>query len=197
MMAGEDDSGRRRWTRDEYYRMGDMGAFDDVRVELLAGIIWEVPPPTPPRATVICMAAASLKAVVGDAFSLRQRGPLVLTDDSEPEPDLLVVPGSWRDYTEHHPTAADACLVIEVSDMNLAKNRGIKTSLYARANIAEYWIVNLLDRQLEVYRDPGPLPEGPGYKFRQVLFDGDTVTPLFAPESTLSVADLFPPLAAQ
>ena len=109
---------------------------------------------------------------------------------SEPEPDLLAVSGSWQDYTEYHPIASDACLVIEASDVALAKDRGLKAGLYAASNIADYWIINLVDRQLEVYRDPAALPIGIGYKLRQVLVPGDSVSPLFAPDSILAVADL-------
>ena len=185
--------GRRRWTREEYYRMDDMGLFGDVRVELLDGDIWNVPPPTPPRMTVMQGASDWLRAACGDAFSIRQRGPLVLGDNSEPEPDVVVVPGSWRDYADHHPTAAEVRLLVEVSDKAIAKNRGTKARLYAAAGIADYWIINLFYRQLEIHRDPAVLTfDGAVYRTRKILLAGETVTPLFAPEALITVAELFP-----
>jgi Uma2 family endonuclease len=196
-MAGERGDERRRWTREEYYRLGDLEIFGDVRVELLDGFIWEVPPLTPPHAIVILMAPDWSGSACRGAYSVRQHGPLVLTDYSEPEPDILVVSGSWRDYMAHHPTAAEACLLVEVADTNLAKNRDVKAELYAASGIIDYWIINLVDRQLEVYRDPAALPNSNLYKSRQVLAAGDVVTPLFAPDSSIAVADLLPPFLVQ
>lgn len=188
-------NGRRRWTRVEYGHMGDMGLFDGVRVELLNGDVWNVPPQTPPHYTAVRLASVLLKAALGGSHTVRPQGPIVLSDDSEPEPDVVVVPGTARDYADHHPTPGEVRLLVEVSDATLAMDRGSKRGAYAREGIAEYWIINLVDRQLEVHRDPASLPTDPGYKTRQVLVEGDTVTPLFASGSAIAVADLLPPIA--
>ena len=188
----ERSGGRRRWTRAEYHRLGDLGLLDDARTELLAGDIWNVPPLTPLCYTTIAMTADLLRKVCGSTHSTRQRGPVVLSDDTEPEPSVVVVPGSGRDYEDHHPTAAEVSLLVEVSDVSLDKDRELKSALYAAAGVRHYWIVNLVDRQLEVYRDPALLAGGYGFKSEEVLVEGDTVTPLFMPDAALAVRDLLP-----
>lgn len=117
---------------------------------------------------------------------------MTLDDGTEPEPDVLIVPGSRLDYEDHHPTPLEVLLLVEVSDSTLTKDRGKKAEDYARADIADYWIVNLVDRQLEMLRDPGPLPGGHGYKLRRVLLEGEAIAPLLAPDSAVAVADLLP-----
>ncbi len=84
-------------------------------------------------------------------------------------------------------------ILVEVSDATLRKDRGEKLRTYARAGIADYWIVNLVNRRLEVYRDPAPIDDSYGYKSVMTLFDGDMIAPLSAPNGTVAVADLFPP----
>lgn len=184
----------RRWTTAEYYRMGELGLFDDERVELLDGEIWTLPPQKTPHFAAIRRAVDALEAAFGEGFDFRQQVAMTLEDGTEPEPDVLVVPGRWQDYEDHHPTPSEARLLVEVSDATLRKDRGEKVRTYARAGIADYWIVNLVNRRLEVYRDPAPMNGGYGYKTVQTLFDGDAIAPLFAPNGTVAVVDLFPPL---
>jgi Uma2 family endonuclease len=182
----------RRWTRAEYYRLGEAGFFEDERVELLDGEIWTLPPQKTPHFSAIEAAADLLGEAFGAGHAVRRQGPMTLDDGTEPEPDVLIVPGSRLNYEDHHPTPPEVRLLVEVSDSTLAKDRGKKAEDYARAGIADYWIVNLVGRQLEIYRDPGLLPDGPGYKSRQVLLEGDTVTPLSAPGGVIAVAGLLP-----
>lgn len=109
-------------------------------------------------------------------YFLRIQLLLALDDFSEPGPGIAVVAGSARDYRDAHP--ATAALVIEVTDATLDYDRYTKAPLYARAGIPEYWIINLADRQLEVYRNPGPLAEAPGgfgYRLRLVASPGEEV----------------------
>jgi Uma2 family endonuclease len=113
-------------------------------------------------------------------------------DVSEPEPDLAVLPGSARDFDEAHP--ATALLVVEVAESSVSFDRRRKSGLYARARIQEYWIVNLVRRRLEVYRDPAPDPQAQlGWRYRTVrsLVPGDEVVPLGA-EAPVAVSDLMP-----
>ena len=184
----------RRWTTAEYYRMGELGLFDDERVELLDGEIWTLPAQKTPHFSAVEAAAEALLSAFGSGFTARRHGPMTLEDGTEPEPDVLIVPGSWRDYTQVHPTPSEVRLLVEVSDATLRKDRSKKLNDYARAGITDYWIVNLVNRQLEVYRDPAPMNGGYGYKIVQTLFDGDSITPLFALNGMVAVADLFPPL---
>lgn len=187
------DFGRpRRWTREEYYRLGEAGFFGDERVELLDGEIWTLPPQKTPHFSAVEAAADLLGEAFGTGHTVRRQGPMTLDDGTEPEPDVLIVPGSRLDYEDHHPAPPEVCLLVEVSDSTLTKDRGKKAEDYARAGIAEYWIVNLVGHQLEVYRDPGLLPDGYGYKSRQVFLAGDTATPLFAPSNGVAVTDLLP-----
>src|SRR5205807_2759297 len=112
---------------------------------------------------------------------------------TEPEPDVSVVSGSSADYVQAHPTTA--VLIVEVSDSTLRYDRGRKASLYARAGIADYWIVNLVDRRIEVYRDPVPDPTqhyGYRYSSQSVIVPPGTVTPLALPQAAIPAADLLP-----
>lgn len=185
----------RFWTTAEYYRLGELGVFDDERVELLDGEIWTLPPQGTPHFSAVEAAAEMCLDAFGDGFTVRRHGPITLEDGTEPEPDVVIVPGSRRDYAGHHPVPTEIRLLIEVSDATLRKDRSTKRDDYAQAGIADYWIINLVNRQLEVYRDPAPTPNGHAYKTLLTLFDGDTLAPLSAPHAPISAGDLFPPLA--
>ena len=186
----------RRWTTAEYYRMGELGLFDDERVELLDGEIWTLPSQKTPHFYSTDVAGDILLEAFGSGFIVRRHGPITLEDGTEPEPDVVIVPGSKRDYIPSHPIPSQIRIVVEVSDATLRKDRNKKRDDYARAGIADYWIINLVHRQLEIYRDPAPISGGHAYKTVQTLFDGDTIAPLLAPNAAIAVGDLFPPLAA-
>src|SRR5205085_11511702 len=122
------------------------------------------------------------------------QSPLNLDKYDDPEPEVAVVVGSERDYVGSD-NRADALLVIEVSDTTLAFDRGRKARRYARAGIADYWIVNLPDRRLEVYRNP--MPDGAAlfgwrYGSAQALGPGERISPLALPGAAVTVADLLP-----
>jgi Uma2 family endonuclease len=184
----------RRWTRDEYYKMAEAGVFaPGERVELIEGEIIAMTPQKSRHTAAIGLAQDALRVAFGSGFHVRSQGPLALDAHSEPEPDIAVVRGTPRDYVEDHPKAG--VLVAEISDTTLAFDRGRKAAVYARAGIPEYWIVNLVDRVLEVHRDPGPLPHAPAeYGYRSILRLGPTETanPLHAPAATIRIADLLP-----
>ena len=181
----------RLWTRDEYYRLGELGFFDGQRVELIAGEIFVMSPQHHRHFECIDRIADVLKVVFGASCWVRLQGPIHIMN-SDPEPDVSVVKGNRKDYTEH-PTMA--LLAVEASSSSLDRDHVQKTSLYASAGILDYWIVNLIDRQLEVFREPvrdAALPFGWNYASRTVLHAGDTVSPLAAPQSSIPVADLLP-----
>ena len=124
---------------------------------------------------------------------MRIQAPVSLDDESEPEPDVSVVPGSARDYSREHP--ARPVLVVEVAESSLALDRAHKSSLYARARLDDYWIVNLVDRVLEVCRRPvadAAAPFGWRYESTQALSADSFVTPLVAPGAQIAVRDLLP-----
>ena len=187
----------RRWTTAEYYALSDAGFFDDERVELLDGELWKLPAQKTPHFAAVERASEVLLPAFGANITVRKHGPMTLEDGTEPEPDVLVVPGRWQDYEDHHPTPPEVRLLVEVSDVTLWKDRKQKQNVYARAGIADYWIVNLVNRLLEVYRDPALIADSYSYKTVQVLLDGDSIAPLSAPNSLVAVADLFPPLTTE
>jgi len=183
----------RRWTRIEYDRLietGFLGPGD--KVELLGGQLCVSEPQNNPHATAISLGLEALRQALAPGWHVRVQLPIALDDESEPEPDLAVVSGGPRDYADHPSRPA---LLVEVSDASLALDRGHKGSLYARARLPEYWIVNLVDRVLEVGREPGLEAGAPyGWAYRVVLTLGpdERVTPLAAPTARIPVADLLP-----
>lgn len=119
--------------------------------------------------------------------------PIALEADSEPEPDLSVVAGDPRASSRSHP--ADPALLVEVAETSLTFDREHKGSLYARARVMDYWIVNLVDRELEVYRHPVAAPRasfGWQYGQRQALTANGITSALAKPSAAISVADLMP-----
>jgi Uma2 family endonuclease len=184
----------RRWTREEYYKLGEMGFFDDGRVELLDGRIWTLPPQKTPHFTALRRTTEALEELFGAGHEVRPQGPFALANGSEPEPDILVVPGTVDDYAEHHPIVSDIVLLVEISDSTLSKDRGPKRIDYARAGVKEYWIVNLVNQRLEVSRQPSP--EGL-YADIATYLPGESVAPLNAPDKSVAVADLLPPTKEQ
>ncbi len=184
----------RRWTRAEYEQLIEHGLFrPDERLELIDGEILTVAPPSPLHVTGIGIVQEALRAAWGPGAHVRTQAPIALDPMSEPEPDVSVVSGSVRDYRDAHP--ALPLLVVEVSHTSLAFDQGRKGSLYARARIPEYWIVNVGFRQLEVYRDPAESESARyGWAYGAVLRLGaaEKASPLAAPQARIAVADLLP-----
>jgi Uma2 family endonuclease len=181
------------WTRQEYYKMSQAGLFEQKRVELIEGQVIEMSPMSSLHATAVALVGKVLDQTFGNAYHIRNQTPLHAGERSEPEPDIAVVTGSIRDYAHHHPTTA--VLVVEVSDRSLNFDRVEKASLYAKVGISDYWIVNLFDRQLEVYRQPIADSSAVfGFRYADVtrLSSGDLVAPLAVPQSHISVGDLLP-----
>ncbi len=131
--------------------------------------------------------------IFGAGWVVRETKPLDTGRRSLLEPDFYVVAGSIRDYMMVHPTTA--ALVVEISDSTLRKDRTIKAHLYAQAKLPDYWIVNLVDRQLEVHRNPGPDPSRKGrFRYADVTIvpESGRISPLAAPQAEIAVADLLP-----
>ena len=183
-----------RWKRIEYDRLIESGFFPSGDpVELLGGQLIVAEPQGSRHFAAIRAAEEALRTAFGAGWEVRGQGPLALDDESEPEPDLAVVPGSFRDYQTRHPSRP--ALVVEVSETSLALDRDHKGSLYARAGVADYWIVNLPERVVEVYRDPESDVAAPfGWRYRSVavLGRGASVSPLALPAARVRLADLLP-----
>jgi len=181
-----------RFSTDQFYQLGELGFFDDHRVELIRGTIYEMTI-NPGHATAMELTAAILGVIFGRGWYVRHSQPLDLGRRSQPEPDLAVVQGSIRDFSSSHPRTTP--LVIEISDSTLRKDRTLKAHLYAQAGLPDYWITNLADRQLEVHRDPGPDPSRRGrfgYRDVTIVAEAGNMAPLAAPGSPVAVADLLP-----
>jgi Uma2 family endonuclease len=183
-----------RWTVEKYDRLVSQGFFSNQRVELLDGRIIQMPPKLEPHVAGVSFAAKAAGRAFGEGFYVRREAPLRQGTRSKPEPDVAVVPGNERDYLETGPPS-DALLIIEVSDRTLRYDRGKKASIYARHRIADYWIVNLVNRQVEVHRDPVVDPAHKwGFRFKsiQIFKPGEAVSPFAAAHSKIAVNDLLP-----
>jgi Uma2 family endonuclease len=184
----------RRWTRREYARLIDHGLLDeDDPIELLDGLLLVEEPQHSPHRTAVLLVAKALERAFGDGWFVQTQSPIVLGQRSEPEPDVCVVRGAPRDYVAAHPRRP--ALIVEVAQSGLRVARGRKAAAYARAHIADYWIVNLVDRGLEVYREParpGPARARWGYAFVATPGADASITPLDAPAAVVRVVDLLP-----
>jgi len=166
---------------------------EDEPIELLDGLLIVREPEGARHAVIVGRVRRVLEAAFGQGSYVREDKPFALDETSEPEPDVVVVHGPDSRYIDQHPSKQ--LLVVEVAESSLLRDRVFKAGLYARAGIAEYWIVNLVDEVLEVYRQPAKAPSRPyGWKYRSVksLKRGATVTPLAAPRTKIRVADLLP-----
>ena len=180
------------WTRDQFYQMADLGLFDGGHAILMEGEILAMPPVRPPHQGITTIAGDILRAAFGAGFVVREQGPYNIGAATDPLPDIAVVQGGMRDFLLVHP--AQAALIVEVSDSTLAYDRREKMSLYARANIADYWIININGAQVEIHRQPVPdeaQPFGFGYAEKAVHRAGEIIQPLAAPHP-VAVAALLP-----
>lgn len=181
-------------TVEQYHRMGETGVLTpDDRVELLDGLLVSKPMKKPSHVTATRRVRSALEALALTGMHVRTQDPITL-DDSEPEPDVTLVHGAEADYTARHPEPAEVALVIEVADTSLARDRDWKKRIYARNGIAVYWIVNLVDRVLEVYADPSGPVLTPDYGTAKFLSPTDRADVMIGGTvaGTVAVADLFP-----
>jgi len=183
-----------RWTRAQYDQLIEKGFFQPRDpIELLGGQLMVAEPQGTYHFSAIRAIEEVLRTAFGPGWDVRNQGPVALDDESEPEPDVAVVPGTFRDYVAAHPSRP--ALVVEVSESSLSFDRHHKGSLYARAGVADYWIANLVDRTLEVYRDPVPDPAVAfGWRYGSVHELGleSIVSPLTRSDVVIRTADLFP-----
>jgi Uma2 family endonuclease len=181
-----------RWSRADYYRLGDLGFFSGKRVELLRGEIVEMSPIGWPH-VVACRRTAELLEEVFAGIGWVSRGEPINLTDSDPQPDVMVISGRFEDYADHPSTA---WLVVEVADTTLTRDTTTKAEIYASAGIADYWVIDLDARQVWVFRDPTPMhPElGTGATYRAVtrVPAAGAISPVAAPTAIVAVADLLP-----
>lgn len=193
-LTAEAAPARRKFTREEYHWLVRHGFFRDEQVELIDGEIIQMPPAGPEHSSAKSRALMAFMHLPTGSYHVRIDDPLVL-GEHEPVPDVAVVPGSPNDYLHAHPTTA--LLVVEIADSSLEYDRTVKGSLYASAGIPEYWIVNLVEQRLEVYREPSSpalgTPFNALYRSMRLYSPEESVSPLFAPDVSVRVGELTGP----
>jgi Uma2 family endonuclease len=178
---------QRRWTVDEYHRMIAVGILTPRdRVELLDGHIIEMVPQEPPHASTTSSFGNDFVMLFAGKAWVRQQLPITIAPNSEPEPDIAVVKLDDRRYRDRHPTPADVYLLIEVADSSLMYDRDRKAAIYAKANIPEYWVIDVNQQQLLVFREPA----GETYQVQQVLGVQAAIAPLAFPDISIQLSAL-------
>jgi Uma2 family endonuclease len=168
-------AGFRRFSVDEYHRLIELGMLtEDDNLELLEGYLVHKMSRNPPHDAAIQKGTRRWLRLLPAGWDLRVQSAITLAE-SEPEPDFAVVRGDENTYLTRHPTAADLGLVVEVSDSTLPGDRADKGRIYARAAIPCYWIVNLTDRQIEVYTLPSGPVAAPQFLHRVDYRAGDNI----------------------
>jgi Uma2 family endonuclease len=179
---------RHSFTVDEYNRIGEAGILPEgVRTELIEGEIIEMVPIGSHHAGAVIR----LNTLLSEGLSRRRailavQSPLVLSDRSQPEPDVCLLRPRGDFYAEGHPTPPDVLLLIEVSDSSVSLDRTVKLPLYAREGVMEVWIVDLTSERIEVYRQPTEA----GYSDFRSATRGDKISPATFPDLAISVNDI-------
>ena len=180
-------------SRDTFYNLVESGLFDNQRVELIAGEIIAMPPMQNFHFVGVKKTERALESLFGQGYLVRAQGTLDLSPHSVVDPDVAVVEGDLDQQVNQNPTTA--LLIVEVSETTLRSDHFIKASLYAASGIQDYWILNLVDRQLEIYRDPVPDTTayfGFSYSTTTIHGIGDSVSPLAMLTGQVTVASLLP-----
>lgn len=181
----------RKFTAEEYHRMGEAGILHpDERVELICGEIVLMAPIGNPHATGVRRIERVFGRIVGDAVTISGQNPLLIGEYSNPQPDVAILRFRDDDYSGKPPSAEDVLLVIEVSDSTIIYDRDTKVKLYAQANIPETWIMNLVEDCIETFTGPGPN----GYASHAIYRRGDSIAPSTLSDLEFAVDDLLPPV---
>lgn len=183
-----------QFTVDQYHQMARTGVLQDGEpLELLEGWLVNKMTKCPPHSLATFETRRVLEQLVREGWFVDTQEPIT-TRDSEPEPDVSVIRGCRRDYADHHPGPHDVGLLVEVADTSLDRDRGWKKRIYAAAGISVYWLVNLVDRQVEVFTDPSGPGERPEYGTCRVFLPGDQVPVVLDGDEwgRIAVADLLP-----
>ena len=181
----------KRWTREEVYRLMDLGLLSEDRdkapYELLEGELFEKMPENGPHAFALDALCDWLSSIAKPGCFVRNQHPITFDDLSEPEPDAAVIKGDRRDFLDH-PRPENVALLVEVCDSTFRDDRRRKVPLYARAGIPEVWLLDLNGRRLLVHTGP----EGDEYRLVRTLREDEAVSPAFRAEASVRVADLLP-----
>ena len=181
----------RKWTLKEYHKLGQMGFFHpEERVELLSGNIIKMSAKGTAHTSALGRTDRLLQNLFGNLAWVRMQDPIALDDNSEPEPDIALVRIDPLDYATHHPTPSEVYLIIEVADTSLTFDREIKAKAYARSGITDYWVLNVNERQLHVFREPAD----DGYQSEVILGETASISPLQFPTVNIAIQAMLPPI---
>ncbi len=176
-------------TSAEYYQMMETGIIHEgERVELILGQIFTMAAKGVRHTICTRRLFKQLLALIGEQADVQSQDPITLSNNSEPEPDVVIAKLRADNYENSHPLPADIILIIEVSDTTLKFDREVKAPLYAAAGINEYWIINLIDNCLEVYRQP----DDGIYTNVQILMPPRSIDIPSFPEIRLNISDFLP-----
>jgi Uma2 family endonuclease len=181
-----------RWTVTEFHELRGEPKYESRNLILVEGQILEMPKPNPAHDAAVLLTEIALRKAFGEGHCIRVQMALVLGLSTDPVPDVSVVIGSPRDYTDHPRTAM---IVVEVADSSLAYDTRDKANLFAASGIQDYWVVDLVHRKAIIFRDPTRDPIqafGAAYRSRLVVDAADSVAPLAAPQTPIAVGDLLP-----
>jgi Uma2 family endonuclease len=174
-----------KWTVPVFHALREAGHFGTARPILIRGLLMDLGPMNPPHAIALELTDAALRSLFGPGWRVRVQLPFIVGTDSDPLPDLVILPGSARDHPRAHPSTAP--FVLEVSDSSLLFDLTDKADLYAAANVPEYWVLDVTARKLHVFRQP----TASGYSLRSEYTEHESVTPLAA-AGTIPIRDLLP-----
>jgi Uma2 family endonuclease len=183
-----------RFTRDQYRTLAGHGFFDGRRVCLLHGEIIEMAAMKEPHWSGISLVVSAMRRAFPVGHNVRVQAPLDVNTANDPEPDVVVVPGDERTYRDSPtaPPATDALVVVEVAHTTLDQDITTKAELYATAGVPDYWVLDVENDRLLVFRDPQPVADAVAYQTCLTLTSADTVALLAVPGVPIPVADLIP-----
>ncbi|MEA5470193.1 Uma2 family endonuclease [Spirulina sp. 06S082] len=186
------ESPLRLWTIEEYHRMAEVGILQpDEPVELISGqIIRKMSPQKSLHAAAITRTERQLRNGLGDRVLLRIQLPIELNSYSEPEPDIAIVQPDPRDYADNHPIVSQVYAIVEVADTTLRRDCSLKARNYANSGIEDYWVLDIENRQLHLFREP----TSEGYNSESILSEDNEVSPLQFPELRIRIQEILPPV---
>jgi Uma2 family endonuclease len=185
----------KRFTITEYHRLADIGFFsEDDRIELIKGEIIEMAAKGKAHSVCNTRLYRELFKLLEEKATIRGQEPIIIiNNNSEPEPDLIIVKNTSDDYFLNHPTPSDIFLLIEVADSSLKYDQEVKLPLYSEAGISDYWIFNLIAYYLECYNDPYHDLQGKfGYRHKSIILPNESVKLPSFPELILDLTKVFP-----
>jgi Uma2 family endonuclease len=174
-----------KWSLQDYHQMIETGLLNERKVELVQGEVIEMSPEGAPHSAYCSEIGEYLRRILGDRAKVREAHPITLSDNSEPEPDIAIVRNRSTLYRDRHPYPEDIFWLIEISDSTLTKDLTIKRDLYASVGIEEYWVVNLQESVLVVFRDLTLA----GYR-STTNFTNGLISPIAFPDMTINIQQL-------